>query len=198
LKFAAAGERRGLGVREPVDYLGVPIEQVAIRAWPAHRGFDYLPVNFLVGDAVRLEGTIGHVKSVLDSMLRRGSLHQVIALKGTPTFLIGNVHDPHFEEHLREGPYLVFDDSAPPLYKNDPRVHFVPGHPVLRTAMPQIMKGLGLRWPGRAVMEWQQLERWGLHEWRYGSPVARVLTWSVPVAAAIAAALLVRRRLRDQ
>ena len=45
------------------------------------------------------------------------------------------VEDPHFEEHLKEGPYLVFDDAARPEYRNDPRVHFVSGHPVLRKAM---------------------------------------------------------------
>src|SRR5215216_5504461 len=129
LEFARAAEERGLGVREPIEFMGIPLEEVSFTAWPGHEGFDYLPINFLVGTDVTLAGTIGHVKSVVDSMLRRGELNQVIWLKGTPTIMIGEVDDPHFEEHLKEGPYVVFDNSAKPQYKNDPRVHFVPGHP---------------------------------------------------------------------
>ncbi|MBW3625265.1 MAG: DUF362 domain-containing protein, partial [Armatimonadetes bacterium] len=143
LNFAREAEKRGLGVREPIDYAGVPLEQVAFPAWPGHEGFDYLPLNFLVGSGVTLAGTIGHVKSVLDSMLRRGEMTKIMWVKGTPTIMIGEIDDPLFEEHLKEGPYVVFDEAAKPRYKNDPRVHFVPGHPVLRTAMPELMKGLG-------------------------------------------------------
>jgi uncharacterized protein (DUF362 family) len=170
LRFAAEAERRGFGVREPIDFFGVPLEQVAFQAWPGHEGYDYLPVNFLVGEGVTLEGTIGHVKSVLDSMIRRGELQQVMALKGTPTIMIGAVDDPHFEEHLEEGPYIVFDDAAKPKYKNDPRVYFVPGHPVLRTAMPELMRGMGVAVPGKAAMKWSQFQRWGLHQVEYGTP----------------------------
>src|SRR5918993_3391087 len=101
LEFARAAEERGLGMREPIEYLGVRIEDVAFEAWPGHEGFDYLPINFLVGSKVTLAGTVGHVKSVLDSMLRRGELNHVIWLKGTPTIMIGEVDDPQFEEHLR-------------------------------------------------------------------------------------------------
>jgi uncharacterized protein (DUF362 family) len=169
LGFARAAEARGLGVMQPIEYLGARLEDVAFEAWPGHEGFDYLPVNFLVGSKVTLAGTIGHVKSVLDSMLRRGELNHVIWLKGTPTIMVGEVDDPNFEEHLREGPYIVFDDSAKPEYKNDPRVHFVPGHPVLRTAMPELMRGLGVQLPGQAVQRWQQFERRGMHELQYGS-----------------------------
>ena len=153
LRFAEEGEARGLGERQPIALLGVPMEEVCFQAWPAHEGYEYLPLNFLVGQGVTLEGTIGHVKSVLDSMLRRGELNKVIWTKGTPTIMMGDVEDPNFEEHLREGPYVVFDDAARPEYKNDPRVHFVPGHPVLRTAMPELMKGLGVEVPGKAVDE---------------------------------------------
>src|SRR5437660_7445434 len=63
LRFAEEAEARGLGVREPVDILGVTLEKVAFNAWPGHEGFDYLPINFLVGKGVTLAGTIGHVKS---------------------------------------------------------------------------------------------------------------------------------------
>lgn len=169
LRFVKEAEKRGLGVSEPIEYLGEPLEEVAFEAWPGHEGTSYLPVNFLVGNDVTLEGTVGHVKSVLDSMLRRGDLNRLIWLKGTPTIMIGEIDDPNFEEHLQEGPYIVFDDSARSPYKNDPRVHFVPGHPVLRTAMPELFKGLGVEYPGQGMMKWQQFERWGRHSLRYGS-----------------------------
>jgi hypothetical protein len=183
LQFAEEAERRGLGVREPIDYLGVPIEQVAFPAWPGRQGSEYLPVNMLIGSGVTLAGTVGHVKSVLDSMLRRGELNQVIWLKGTPTIMIGEVEDPLFEEHLEEGPYVVFDDAAQPKYKNDPRVYFVPGHPVLRTAMPELMKGLGVGRLGQGMMKWQQWERWGRHNLEYGTLPRKALTVAGPLAA---------------
>lgn len=183
LNFAREAEKRGLGVRDPIDYVGVPLEQVAFQSWPGHKGYDYLPINFLVGTDVTLEGTIGHVKSVLDSMLRRGELIKVMWLKGTPTIMIGEVDDSHFEEHLKEGPYIVFDDSAKPKYKHDPRVHFVPGHPVLRNAMPELFKGLGVEYPGQGLMQWQQFQRWGMHNIEFGTPGHKALTASKPLAA---------------
>jgi uncharacterized protein (DUF362 family) len=189
LGFAQAAEQRGLGVREPIEYLGVPLEEVAFRAWPGHEGFDYLPINFLVGSGVTLAGTVGHVKSVVDSMHRRGELNQVIWLKGTPTIMVGEADDPHFEEHLREGPYIVFDDSAKPEYKNDPRVHFVPGHPVLRTAMPELLKGLGVNVPAQIAQRWQQFERRGMHELQYGSRTRQLRAVGRPlILAGLAAA----------
>jgi uncharacterized protein (DUF362 family) len=184
LNFAKEAELRGLGVREPVEFVGVALEDVRIRAWPGHTDFNYLPINFLVGEGVTLPGTIGHVKSVLDSMLRRGELKQVIWLKGTPTIMIGDIEDPHFEEHLKEGPYIVFDDAAKPKYKSDPRVYFIPGHPVLQTAMPELMKGLGVNLPGQAMMKWEQFERWGKHNLTYGTTERRALTLAKPLVAA--------------
>jgi uncharacterized protein (DUF362 family) len=181
LKFAEEAERRGLGLREPIDYLGAPLEEVAFKAWAGHEGFEYLPINFIVGTKVSLAGTIGHVKSVLDSMLRRGDLNKVLWLKGTPTLMIGEADDPNFEEHLREGPYIVFDDAAKPEYKNDPRVYFVPGHPVLRTAMPELMKGLGVSLPGNAQMKWEQFERWGMHNVEFGTAMRKALTVAKPI-----------------
>jgi uncharacterized protein (DUF362 family) len=181
LNFAKDAEEQGLGVREPIEILGVPLEQVAIQAWPGHKGFDYMPLNLLVGKGVTLPGTTGHVKSVLDSMLRRSELRQVIWLKGTPTIMIGEIEDPNFEQHLQEGPYLVFDDAALPKYKNDPRVHFVPGHPVLRTAMPEVMKGLGVEHMGKGMMKWQEFERWGMHNTQYGTTAHKAATLLKPL-----------------
>lgn len=38
LGFAKAAEERGLGLREPIRYVGVPLEHVALQAWPGHEG----------------------------------------------------------------------------------------------------------------------------------------------------------------
>jgi hypothetical protein len=35
-------------------------------------------------------------------------------MRGTPTIMIGAVDDPNFEQHLEEGPYVVFDNAAKP------------------------------------------------------------------------------------
>jgi hypothetical protein len=184
LNFAKEAERRGLGTRTNIEYLGVPLDEIKFDAWHPHQGFDYLPINFFVGKGVTLAGTVGHVKSAIDSMLRRGELNQVIWLKGTPTIMIGDAEDANFEEHLSEGPYVVFDDAARPRYKDDPRVYFVGGHPVLQTALPELMKGLGVAPAGNAIMEWQQFQRWGMHNVEYGTPARKALTIAKPLAAA--------------
>ena len=204
LNFAREAELRGLGTRSEIDYAGTPLNDVAFAAWNPHEGFDYLPINFLVGKGVTLAGTVGHVKSAIDSMLRRGELNDVIWLKGTPTIMIGEVDDPNFEEHLKEGPYVVFDDHAKPEYKNDPRVYFIPGHPVLQTAMPELMKGLGVDFLGNAAMRWQQFERRGMHNLEYGTPARKVISVAKPLGvAALAVAGIVglnelrKRLVRD-
>lgn len=184
LNFAEEGESRGLGVRQPIHFVGVPLEDVRIQAWAGHTDFNYLPLNFLVGKGVTLPGTIGHVKSVLDSMMRRGQLKQVIWLKGTPTIMIGEIDDPLFEEHLKEGPYVVFDDAAKPKYKADPRVYFVAGHPVLQTAMPELVRGLGVDVFGKTFMKWQQFEGWGKHNLAYGTTERKAITLAKPALAA--------------
>jgi uncharacterized protein (DUF362 family) len=184
LTFAKEAELRGLGTRTKVDYVGTPLEDVAFDAWEPHDGFDYLPINFLVGKGVTLAGTVGHVKSAIDSMNRRGELNQVIWLKGTPTIMIGETDDPNFEEHLKEGPYIVFDDASKPEYKNDSRVYFVSGHPVLQTALPELMKGLGVNWLGQTAMQWQQFERRGMHNLTYGSPARKAISIVKPLGIA--------------
>ena len=184
LNFAKEAEKRGLGTRTEIEYRGVPLEQVQFQSWPGHHGYEYLPINFLVGEGVTLAGTVGHVKSAIDSMLRRGELNQVIWLKGTPTIMIGNVEDPRFEEHLIEGPYVIFDDAAKDEYKLDSRVYFVPGHPVLQTALPELMKGLGVNIMGNTAMKWQQFQRWGMHNVEYGTTLHKAVTLAKPLAAA--------------
>src|SRR5215213_10188172 len=41
LNFAREAEARGLGVRDPIHFVGVPLENVAIKAWPGHADFGY-------------------------------------------------------------------------------------------------------------------------------------------------------------
>jgi uncharacterized protein (DUF362 family) len=172
-----------------IEFVGTPLESVVFQAWHNHSDINYLPINMLIGDGVSMEGTIGHVKSALDSMLRRGELREVIWLNGTPTIMIGAIEDPRFEEHLSQGPYLVFDDAALPKYKHDPRVFFVPGHPVLRTAMPNLMKGLGAKIPGNAILKWQEFQRWGMSNLQYGSPKRKAITVAETLGAIALGAL---------
>jgi uncharacterized protein (DUF362 family) len=198
LDYPRLAAERGLGVMD-VEYAGTPLEQVAFEAWHNHSDFNYYPINFLVGNGVSMEGTVGHVKSALDSMVRRGELREVIWLNGTPTIMVGEIDDPHFEEHLKQGPYLVFDDAAKDRYKNDPRVYFVPGHPVLREAMPNLMVGLGAKIPGNVIMKWQQFQRWGMSNLQYGTPERKVLTVLQTlgaVAGLIGGAVVVGRLVR--
>lgn len=142
LRFAAAGEERGLGRKEPIVWLGTTVDKVAFEAWPSHEGFGHLPINVLVGDGVTLFGTIGRVRSALDDLLHAGVLEEVIRNNGTPTIMIGAVDDSEFERHVQEGPYLVFDDAARPKYKTDPRVWFIAGHPVPHAAIADVTRGL--------------------------------------------------------
>jgi uncharacterized protein (DUF362 family) len=202
-KYPEEAEKCGLGSRDNISYVGKQIEDVKITAWKGHEGFDYLPFNLLVGSGVSLAGTIGHVKSAIDSMLRRGELSNLMWLKGTPTIMIGDIEDPDFERHLTEGPYLVFDDIARPEYKDDPRVYFTPGHPVLRDAMSGLMRGFGMdaNIAGNAIMKAQQFERWGKHNVEYGTPARKLKTVAAPLAwiggaltAGAAAVFLYRRK----
>jgi hypothetical protein len=115
--------------------------------------------------------------------------------------MVGEIEDPQFEQHLKEGPYVVFDDAALPRYKNDPRVHFVAGHPVLRDAMPQLMKGLGVSAPGKLVQTLQQWRRSEMHNLEYGTATRKALTVAKPLAvvgglaAAIAGAVVLAEKL---
>lgn len=140
LRFAAALEERGIGNREPMVMLGMPLERVSFTAWPAHQGFEHLPVNVIAGKGVSEFGTLRHVKSALEILLQQGLLQEVLHTAGTPTIMIGDAEDPEFEPHLQQGPYIVFDDAAQAKYKDDSRTFFVPGHPVLRGAMRELTR----------------------------------------------------------
>ena len=59
----------------------------------------------------------------------------------------------------------------------------LPGHPVLQTALPELMKGLGVSWLGNAVMKYQEFERKGMHDIQYGSAKRKALSIAKPLAA---------------
>jgi hypothetical protein len=63
-------------------------------------------------------------------------------------------------------------------------VYFVPGHPVLRTAMPELMKGLGVSTAGNIAMKWQQFQRRAMHNLKYGTKVRRVQAVAKPLLLA--------------
>ena len=50
--------------------------------------------------------------------------------------------------------------------------------------MPEWINGLGVSWPGRAVMEWEQFERRGMHNLKYGTTQRKVLTIGKPLVTA--------------
>lgn len=52
---------------------------------------------------------------------------------------------------------------------------------MLQTAMPELMKGLGVKWPGQAMMKWQQFARWGMHNVEYGSTSHKALSITKPL-----------------
>jgi uncharacterized protein (DUF362 family) len=143
LRFAAEGAERGAGRLAPVVWVGTPMEHVAFESWPGREGFSHLPLRVLAGRGVTQAGTLGHLKSALDLLLRRGVLEQALR-RGTPTIMAGDIEDPDFDRHVEQGPYVVVDDSARPEYKNDPRVCFVPGHPVLHEAFPELVRAFGI------------------------------------------------------
>lgn len=160
-RFAAEGAERGLGTNRPeeIEITGTPLEEARIEVRRPRKGWDYFPFNVLVGKGVTYAGTLGHWKSIADAFLKDGTWVSVIAARGVPTFLIGEAEDPEFERHVSQGPYFAIDDAVPARYRSDPRVHFLPGHPVLHTMLPGMLKGLGLTVPAAAVRRGQDWMR---------------------------------------
>jgi hypothetical protein len=95
------------------------------------------------GSDAAIEGTLGHWKTIADAWLESG-LWDLFTVKGTPTFMFGDVEDPLFEQHVKEGPYVVLGDSANEKYKYDPRVVYIPGSPVPQSYMQhEMVEGMG-------------------------------------------------------
>jgi hypothetical protein len=96
-------------------------------------------------------------KSIADAFLRDGTWVKVMA--AVPTFLIGDADDPDFERHVAQGPYFVIDHIAPARYRLDPRVHVIGGHSALHNMLLELLRGLGLKVPGRLTQRAQQWAR---------------------------------------
>ena len=67
-------------------------------------------------------------------------------------------------------------------------------------AMPELMKGLGVDWPGQAAMKWEQFERRGMHELEYGTASRKAATIVKPlilaslvIASGVGITALIRR-----
>ncbi|MFN2454468.1 MAG: DUF362 domain-containing protein [Pyrinomonadaceae bacterium] len=202
-QFAAEGAERGLGTNklEEISIVGASLEEARIEVRRPRQGWDYFPFNVIVGKGVTYAGTLGHWKSIADQFLKDGTWANVIALRGVPTFLIGDAEDPDFEKHVEQGPYFVIDDAAPARYREDARVHLVPGHPALHNMLPDILKGFGLTVPGNLYKRGQEFLRAGESRLLYVPPaqVAKeVAALTLAVAGAGALAFAALRYLRGR
>jgi uncharacterized protein (DUF362 family)/beta-glucosidase/6-phospho-beta-glucosidase/beta-galactosidase len=170
LRFASAAAARGIGVcdRACIDVVGATIEAARAALVPAVVGEGWhasYPCRVIVGEAVTMEGTLGHFKGFADLWQLDHAWDAVVALRGRPTFLIGRAEDPDFEIHLKQGRYFVLDDVALEKYARDPRVVFIPGSPIGNEMIPVIMSELHVEGAGRAaermLKSWHALQaRW--------------------------------------
>jgi hypothetical protein len=171
MRFPRAAAERGIGIaaRSRIDVVGVPLDAARVRLQPTLlEGWEQsYPVRVIAGEGVTMAGTLGHFKGFADMWQKLGAWRAVLALRGTPTFMIGRTEDPDFEQHLKEGPYIVLDDVALDQYKRDPRVTFVPGSPIGNEMMLPIMQALKVELPGQAVQK--AMEQWAALQakWRY-------------------------------
>jgi uncharacterized protein (DUF362 family) len=158
LRMAREAAEAGVGVFDPkrIDLVGASFEEARRPVQAADPSVHRYPCRVLVGRGATIEGTLGHWKTMADAWLEYDLWHLFTA-RGRPTFMFGAVEDPDFEEHLKEGPYVVLDDSALDTYKYDPRVIFVPGSPVPQSYMQnEMLEGMGfgrLYAPGRRAFE---------------------------------------------
>ena len=169
LSFAAEGVKIGLGTRDAarIRVVGPRVEDVRIRARPSRPGFDHLPVRVLWGEGVTMAGSLGHFKSIAETLDKFHVWPVIEATHGKPTFMIGAVEDPDFERHVEEGPYFVIDDAALEKYRTDRRVVFVPGHPATHNIFPYVFRRLHVGTIGPQMMKLEsvlkQVEAWFHH-----------------------------------
>lgn len=148
LRMARHAGYLGLGQfdADDIEVVGRNVDQAHVNVKPAEPSCCEFPCRVIVGDGpgARLEGTLGHWKSIADGWRKYG-VWKLLTLRGTPTFMIGEAEDPDFEIHLKEGPYIVLDDAALDKYKYDKRVTFIPGSPVPQSYMQnEMVEALGL------------------------------------------------------
>lgn len=147
IRMAREAEKMGVGVYDPdrIDIKGADPSEAYVKVTPADPSVYRYPCRVIVGSGSggKIEGTLGHWKTIADAWLDTGVWDLIIS-KGKPTFMFGDAEDPLFEKHLREGPYVVLDDSARDEYKYDSRVTFVPGSPVPQSYMQhEMLEGMG-------------------------------------------------------
>lgn len=147
IRVAKDAADHGVGIYDPerIDIVGVPFDHAKTQVQPADRSVYRYPCRVIVGRGATIEGTLGHWKTIADAWLDT-NLWAIFTSKGTPTFMFGNAVDPDFEKHIKEGPYVVLDDSARDEYKYDPRVVYVPGSPVPQSYIQhEMIEGMGFR-----------------------------------------------------
>ncbi|HPP75791.1 MAG TPA: DUF362 domain-containing protein, partial [Armatimonadota bacterium] len=145
IRMAKEAAELGVGVYNPrcIEIAGVPIKKAQVDVEPADTGVNKYPCRVIVGEGANIEGTLGHWKTIADAWLDAG-LWKLFTSKGTPTIMFGNAEDPDFEKHVKEGPYIVLDDSAQDKYKFDHRVTYIPGNPVPQSYMQhEMVEGMG-------------------------------------------------------
>lgn len=160
IRMAREAEKMGVGVYDPekTEILGVAYEDAVVRVVAGDPGVHRYPCRVIVGKGSGgvIEGTLGHWKTIADAWLDTG-VWDIFTARGKPTFMFGEAEDPLFEEHLKEGPYVVLDDSAKEKYKYDPRVVFIPGSPVPQSYIQhEMVEGMGfgmLYEPGLKMVE---------------------------------------------
>ena len=147
IRMANEAAKFGVGVNDldRITWEGATYEEAHVDVKPADPSVHRFPCRVIVGEGpgATMEGTLGHWKTIADGWLKYG-VWNLLTLKGTPTFLVGNADDPDFEQHVSEGPYVVLDDAAQDRYKYDDRVVFVPGSPVPQSYMQnEMISGMG-------------------------------------------------------
>lgn len=147
IRMAREAEKMGVGIYDTdrIDLVGDSEAQACVKVKAADPSVHRYPCRVIVGSGSggKIEGTLGHWKTIADAWLETG-VWDLIASRGTPTFMFGEADDPLFEQHVDDGPYVVLDDSAKDRYKYDPRVTFVPGSPVPQSYMQhEMLEGMG-------------------------------------------------------
>lgn len=147
IRMAREAAELGVGQFDPsrIELAGAAFDDASVVVQAADPGVDRFPCRVIVGEGpgATLEGTLGHWKTIADGWHKYG-LWRLFMLRGRPTFLFGAAEDPDFEQHVKEGPYIVLDDAALDKYKYDPRVTFIPGSPVPQSYMQnEMVEGMG-------------------------------------------------------
>lgn len=195
IRMAREAAKLGVGVYDPesVDMVGVDFKDAVVRVTPADPSVHRYPCRVIVGrgSGASMEGTLGHWKTIADIWLDTHAW-DLLTMKGTPTFMFGEADDPLFEQHLKDGPYVVLDDSAKDRYKSDPRVIFVPGSPVPQSYIQhEMVEGMGfggLYEPGLRMMETAQAAKAKLTGAAGQQAQRSALMKGIAVSAAVAAA----------